>query len=94
MEFTRLLKLFSEEEEGLTEGLYQEIQDLLQRKAETEEKVLNPQMPGIIDFIQNECIRQKQISDSAPDDHKRDLEPLNQCFRSILASQERLLPPV
>ncbi len=84
MEFTRLLKLFSEEEEGLTEELYQEIQKLLLRKAETVEKDLNPQMPEIISFIRNECIRQKQISDSAPDDHNRDLEPLNQCFRRII----------
>lgn len=84
MEFGTLLGLFSEQEEGLTRELYASIRELLDRKAETEEKDLNPQMPAIIDFIQSECLRQKQISDAAPDDHKHDYTELNKAFRRIL----------
>ena len=84
MEFERLLGLFSEEEVGLTPELYTSIRELLDRKAETEEKDLNPQMPVIIGFIQSECLRQKQISDAAPDDHKHDYTELNTAFRRVL----------
>ena len=84
MEFEALLGLFSEEEECLTPELYASLRELLDRKAETEEKDLNPQMPAIIDFIQSECQRQKQISDTAPDDHKHDYTELNMVFRRIL----------
>ncbi len=54
------------------------------RKAVTEEKDLNPQMPVIIDFIQSECTRQKQLSDAAPDDHRHDYGELNEAFRNLL----------
>lgn len=84
MAFDRLLTLFSEDEPGLTHELYEAIQELLRRKVITEEKELNPQMPEIIGFIQDECFRQKQISDGTPDDHKHDFSALNECFRSIL----------
>lgn len=86
MEFDRLLTLYSEDEPGLTHELYKAIQELLQRKVTTDEKELNLQMPEIIGFIQDECLRQKQISDAAPDDHKHDFSALNECFRSILES--------
>ena len=104
MEFARLLSLFEDEwdrnkgdalttgdrDQGdvLTEELYNGIQDLLARKAVTEEKDLNPQMPVIIDFIQNECARQKQLSDAAPDDHRHDYEELNDAFRNLLNNIE------
>lgn len=84
MEFDRLLTLFSEDEPSLTHELYEAIQELLRRKVTTDEKELNPQMPEIIGFIQNECLRQKQLSDGTPDDHKHDFSALNECFRSIL----------
>ena len=84
MEFETLLGLFSEQEDGLTPELYASIRELLDRKAETEEKDLNPQMPVIIGFIQSECLRQKQISDAAPDDHKHDYTELNTAFRRVL----------
>lgn len=86
MEFDSLLTLFSGDEPGLTRELYEAIQELLRRKVTTDEKELNPQMPEIIGFIQDECLRQKQISDAAPDDHKHDFSALNECFRSILES--------
>ena len=71
-------------DDALTEELYNSIQDLLARKAVTEEKDLNPQMPVIIDFIQSECARQKQLSDAAPDDHRHDYGELNEAFRNLL----------
>ena len=44
----------------------------MDRKTETIEKDLNPQMPVIIEFIKKECLRQKQISEAVPDDRKYD----------------------
>jgi hypothetical protein len=41
-------------------------------------------MPVIIDFIQNECAKQKIISESLPDDHKRDYTEINEAFRMSL----------
>ena len=88
MEFAKLLALFEdcdyERDDALTEELYNGIQDLLARKAVTEEKDLNPQMPVIIDFIKSECARQKQLSDAAPDDHRHDYGELNEAFRNLL----------
>ncbi len=82
--FSELLKLFQVADEGFPANLSGEIQLLLERKAVSEEKDLNPHMPAILDFIRNECIRQKRISEEAPDDHHRDLEPLNCVFRQTL----------
>ena len=88
VEFEKLLTLFGEPDDALTPELYEAIRELLARKAETEEKDLNPQMPVIIDFIREECLRQKQISDAAPDDHRHDYGELNQAFRKCLAPQK------
>ena len=85
MEFDKLLAMFSEPDEVLTQELYAAIRELLVRKAETVEKDLNPQMPVIIDFIRNECVRQKQLSGAAPDDHRHDFAELNGAFRKVLA---------
>ena len=84
MEFKELLTLFNEPESGLTQELYDAVQELLIRKAKTEEKDLNPQMPVIIDFIREDCLRMKQISDAAPDDHRHDFTELNAAFRKLL----------
>ena len=84
MEFEKLLIMFEEPDDALTRELYQAIRELLARKAETEEKDLNPQMPVIIDFIRKECLLQKQISDAAPDDHRHDYTELNEAFRNCL----------
>lgn len=37
--------------------------------------------------IREECARQKQISDSAPDDHNHDYAELNEAFRKLLAGR-------
>ena len=85
MEFEKLLTLFSEPDEVMTPELYTAVRELLARKAGTEEKDLNPQMPVIIDFIRDECMWQKRLSEAAPDDHKYDYTELNEAFRSVLA---------
>ena len=92
MEFAKLLALIEDgdRDDVLTEELYNGIQDLLARKAATEEKDLNPQMPVIIDFIQSECVRQKQLSDAASDDHRHDYGELNEAFRNLLNNIESI----
>lgn len=86
MEFEKLLTMFDEPDDVLTPQLYTAIRELLARKAETVEKDLNPQMPAIIDFIRNECARQKELSKAAPDDHRHDYSELNAAFRELLLS--------
>lgn len=84
VEFERLLTLFETGEEGLTRKLYASIEDLLAKKAVTEEKDLNPQIPEIIDFIREECGRQKSFLSNAPEDRRIDMQKLNDCFYSLL----------
>ena len=88
MEFEELLTMFEEPDERLTPELYAAIRELLLRKMGTEEKDLNPQMPVIIDFIVEECARQKKLSDEAPDDHRHDFGELNEAFRGILRTEQ------
>ena len=84
MEFKDLLPLFNLGLPDLDSALFEAIQFLLEQKRVTEEKDLNPQIPEIINFIENECIRQKEISDSLPDDHNRDISELDKAFRHVL----------
>ena len=84
MEFRTLLKLFDGSDPELNAELYASIQTLLERKAVTEEKTMNPHMPVIRDFIIEECARQKSISDALPDDHKRDYTVINEAFRAAV----------
>lgn len=90
MEFEKLFTMFDEPDDTLTPELYGAIRELLARKAETVEKDLNPQMPLIIDFIRNECARQKQISDALPDDHRHDFGELNRVFRHLIGIRDTL----
>ncbi len=84
MEFQRLLALFDGNNPDLGPELFTAIQTLLERKVITEEKDLNPQMPVIIDFIQKECTKQKILSESLQNDHRRDFDEINQTFRMAL----------
>ena len=84
MEFQALLTLFDGNDPDLDPELFTSIQALLERKAVTEEKDLNPQMPVIIDFIRSECDKQKTISESLQDDHRRDFDEINRIFRMAL----------
>lgn len=84
MEFQRLLALFDGNNPDLSPELFTAIQTLLERKVITEEKDLNPQVPVIIDFIQKECTKQKILSESLQNDHRRDFDKINQTFRMAL----------
>ena len=86
MEFQTLLGLFDGKDPDLNETLFNSIQTLLEKKAVTEEKDFNPQMPVIIEFIRNECARQKNISETLPDDHCHDYAEINRAFRTTLES--------
>ena len=89
MEFAELLSMFDAPDDVLTPGLHEAIRELLARKSTTEEKDLNPQMPAIIDFIRQECVRQKQISNEVPDDRRHDYGELNEAFRALLGRKWR-----
>ena len=75
--FAELLELFQHPEEDFPDALFDQIQLLLEKKVISEEKEQNPHMPVILDFIREECMRQKRISTETPDDHIFDLTPLN-----------------
>ena len=75
--FAELLGLFQNQEEDFPDALFDQIQLLLEKKVISEEKEQNPHMPVILDFIREECMRQKRISTETPDDHIFDLTPLN-----------------
>lgn len=55
---------------------------------EAKEGEENPQMPVIRDFIASEITRQKEISDSLPDDHNRDWSALNRVFGEVIRKNE------
>ena len=84
VEFERLLDLFNEEKESLDRDLLASIRVLLEKKAVTEEKDLKPQVPVIKEFIRKEIERQKVLSSAAENDRKKDLAPLDKCFRDTL----------
>lgn len=84
VEFRRLLALFGDKEEELTPSLYSAVEELLLRKAVTEEKDLNSKMPEIQSFIEKECARLKEILKTMPDDPGNDMKELNECFYSLL----------
>lgn len=71
-------------EMDLEDALRKEIHELTEKKKHTDERVLNPHMPVILHFIEEELKRQKQIADSLPDDHNKDFTELNACFMDML----------
>lgn len=80
--FSELLKM------NLPEELRTAIDELLKIKKQTIEGEENPQMPIIRDFIVSEIARQKEISDSLPDDHNRDWSALNRAFGEVIRKYE------
>ena len=60
------------------------IEDLLEKKKNTQEKDLTPQIPVIQDFIQNELERQKVLIETIPDDRSADWTSLNQLFFNLI----------
>ena len=65
---------------NLPSDLRSGIDELLKKKKITQEKDLNPQIPVIQNFIQNELHRQKLLTDTMKDDRSGDWTSLNQLF--------------
>ncbi len=86
MAFQVLLTMFDGTDPDLSAELLEQILILLELKAVSDEKEMHPQMPLIRDFIFAECERQKAISSSLHDDHKRDYSAINQAFRFAVRS--------
>ncbi len=76
--FSELLK------QDLPPEVRTEIHSLLERKKGTEEKDLNPRIPVIQKFIEQELERQKALGDAMGDDRCREWEALNRLFREVL----------
>lgn len=76
--FSDLLKL------DMSQELRNAIEELLAIKKHTTEKKESPHIPAIIDFIESELIRQKEISANMPDDHNKDWGALNRIFAEII----------
>ncbi len=68
----------------LSEELRKGIDHLLEIKKVTEEQVLNPQIPVIYEFIEQEMNVQKKIADAMEDDHEKSWDRLNQSFYAIV----------
>lgn len=72
--------------QNLDDGLYDEIMKMLEMKAQSDEKVLNPRMPLIHQYIENEIARYDVLSKSTNDDRIADWDALNRIFREIQLS--------
>lgn len=68
----------------LPDLLRSEIHMLLEKKKQTEEQELNPQIPLIYEFISTELERQKQIADQMQVNQETDWAELNQLFLDVL----------
>ncbi|MBR5125653.1 MAG: nucleotidyltransferase domain-containing protein [Oscillospiraceae bacterium] len=68
----------------LPEALRQEIDRMLEIKAQTDEKALNPRLPVIHAYIQEELKRLDEKLKTMPDDRREDWDPLNDLFRNLL----------
>ena len=71
-------------EENLSGDLRCAINDLLEKKKNTKESDLNPQIPVIKEFISAEAIRQKEIVSQMPDDRNHNRARLDECFLHVL----------
>lgn len=71
-------------EQQLPDELRQEISLMLEIKGKTDEKALNPQLPVIQSYIQQELHRLEEKLKTMPDDRREDWEPLNLLFREML----------
>lgn len=68
----------------LSKELSDEIQTMLTIKANSYEKDLNPRMPVIHNYIQEEIKRYEQISKEMEDDRSGDWSALNRVFLKVL----------
>ena len=63
---------------------------MLAVKAASDEKDLNPQLPMIQQYIQQELVRYKQLSKAMEDDRVADWKTLDDIFVKIVTSLETL----
>lgn len=70
--------------QSLPKKLSEEIVKMLEIKAESDEKELNPRMPVIQKYIEDELVRYEQISKSMADDRVADWTALNRIFLEAL----------
>ena len=68
----------------LPEDLSDEIDKMLDVKSRSDEKDLNPQLPVIKSYIENEINRYEQLIKTMDDDRTADWETLNKLFLEIL----------
>ena len=68
----------------LPEDLSDEIDKMLDIKSRSDEKNLNPQLPVIKSYIENEINRYEQLIKTMDDDRTADWETLNKLFLEIL----------
>lgn len=64
--------------------LSDEIEEMLVVKANSDEKYLNPKMPVIQKYIEDEIVRYEKLSKNMEDDRTREWEILNEVFLKIL----------
>lgn len=76
--------------QDLPETLLAEIESMLARKAKSAEKDLNPKLPAIQMYIENEIVRYGQISKNMADDRTSDWEALNVVFLKSLEGNKGL----
>ena len=70
----------------MSDELRQAIDKLLSIKKITTESEELPHIPAIIEFIQAETARQKEIAAALPDDRKKDFSALNEVFRDTIGN--------
>ncbi len=70
--------------QSLSQELSDEIQTMLKIKANSDEKDLNPRMPVIHKYIEEEIRRYEQISKAMKDDRAEDWSALNQVLLEVL----------
>lgn len=70
-------------DQKLDGGLHDEIMRMLEIKAQSDEKALNPQMVRIHKYIEDEIAKYSILSQSARDDRNAQWDVLNRIFRKI-----------
>ena len=78
VKFSDLLK------QNLPKELSEEIKEMLAIKLKSDEKDMNPKMPVIQKYIEDEIVRYEQISKNMEDDRNPDWEVLNKAFLKVL----------
>lgn len=78
VKFSDLLK------QNLPKELSEEIKEMLAIKLKSDEKDMNPKMPVIQKYIEDEIVRYEQISKNMEDDRNPDWEVLNKTFLKVL----------